>query len=255
MITRAIRHGIKFRYVLADNRFTCKGLVRLIHRRRYKYRWMGMIKGGEKSKPNYQTADGEFSAPGIVKRFRKDKKYSRKLKCHHITVDAIFCGVAVRIFLVRRANHGSWNGLLTTDRSFSFLEAWEIYSRRLSLEVVFKDCKDYLGFGKCQNTGFASRIAAAKLCCIQYNILSMARRFPSYETIGGVFRKVSRETFQLSVAQHIWAILQELVSAIAEAFGITDEEIYEVVLGESDEFAHRCHVFDKMKSASYTCKT
>lgn len=250
MITRAIRHGIKFRYVLADSWFTCKDLVRFIHRRRYKCHWMGMIKVGEKSKTKYQTAEGDFSAPALVKRFKKDKKYSRKLRCHHITVDAVFGGVAVRIFLVRRTNHGSWNGLLTTDRSLSFPDAWEIYSRRWSLEVVFKDCKGYLGFGKCQSTGFASQIAAAALCCIQYNILSVAKRFLSYETIGGVFREVSRETIQLSVAQHIWTILHELVYAIADAFGITDEEIYEVVFCESDEFAHMCHVFDKMKSAS-----
>lgn len=162
----------------------------------------------------------------------------------------MFADVAVRILLVRRTNHGSWNGLLTTDTSLSFLEAWKIYSRRWSLEVVFKDCKGYLGFGKCQSTNFASQIAAATLCCIQYNILSVAKRFLSYETIGGIFREVSRETIQLSVTQQIWTVLQELVDAIAEAFGITDEEIYEVIFAEYNEFAYMCHIFDNLKSAS-----
>lgn len=250
MITRATRHGIKFRYILADSWFTCKDLVNFIHTRRYKCHWMGMIKVGEKSTPKYHTSGGDFTAPELVRRLKKDKKYSKKLKCHYIVVDAMFADVAVRIFLVRRTNHGSWNGLLTTDTSLSFLEAWKIYSRRWSLEVVFKDCKGYLGFGKCQSTNFASQIAAATLCCIQYNILSVAKRFLSYETIGGIFREVSRETIQLSVAQQIWTVLQELVDAIAEAFGITDEEIYEVIFAESNEFAYMCHIFDKLKSAS-----
>lgn len=250
MITRAIKHGVKFRYVLADSWFTCKDLVQFIHTRRYKCHWMGMIKVGEKSKTKYHTGTGDFTAPELVKRLKKDKKYSKKLKCHYIMVDATFGGVTVRIFLVRRTNHGSWNGLLTTDTSLTFLKAWEIYSRRWSLEVVFKDSKGYLGFGKCQSTNFASQIAAATLCCIQYNILSVTKRFLSYETIGGIFREVSKETIQLSVAQHIWTILQELVNAIADAFGITDEEIYEVLFCESKEFAHMCHVFDNLKSAS-----
>ncbi len=250
MITRAIKHGIKFRYVLADSWFTCKNLVTFIHARRYKCHWMGMIKVGEKSTTKYHTRDGDYSAPALVRKFKKDKKYSRKLRCHYIVVDASFGGVAVRIFLVRRTAHGSWNGLLTTDTALPFLKAWEIYSRRWAVEVVFKDCKGYLGFGKCQSTNFASQIAAATLCCIQYNILSMAKRFLSYETIGGVFREVSIETIQLSVAQHIWIILQELVDAIADAFGITDEEIYEVIFDESSGFPHMCYVFDKMKSAS-----
>ena len=250
MITRAIKHGIRFRYVLAESWFTCKDIVKFIHTRRYKCHWMGMIKVGEKSTTKYHTADGDLSAPALVKKYKKEKKYSRKLRCHYIVVDATFGGVPVRIFLVRRTAHSSWNGLLTTDTSISFLDAWEVYSRRWSLEVVFKDCKSYLGFGKCQSTNFASQIAATTLCCIQYNILSVARRFLSYETIGGIFREVSRETIQLSVAQHIWTVLQELVNAIADTFGIIDEQIYEVVFNESNEFAHMCHVFDKMKSAS-----
>ncbi len=52
-------------------------------------------------------------------------------------------------------------------------KAWRIYSRRWALEVVFKDCKTNLGFGKCQSTCFASQITAATLCCQQYNIFPL----------------------------------------------------------------------------------
>lgn len=252
MITRAIRKGVKFKYVLADSWFTCQDIVKFIHSRHIKCHRLGMIKVGENSRTKYQTRQGSFNAPTLVKSAKKDKemKYSRKLRCHYIIVDATFGGVPVRIFLVRRTSHGSWNGVLTTDTALNFFDAWEIYSRRWSLEVVFKDCKTYLGFGKCQSTSFASQIAAATLCCIQYNILSVGKRFLDYETIGNLFREASRETLQLSVAQQIWTILCELVDAIADAFGISDEEIYELVFSESDELSHLCAVFDKLKSAS-----
>ena len=240
MIRRAIRKGIKFSYVLADSWFTNKDIIRFIHSRHVKCHWLGMIKVGENGKTKYQTRYGELSAPALVKLGKKLKlqKYSRKLKCNYIIYDAVFGGIPVRIFLVRRTQHGKWNGLLTTDRELDFSKAWQIYSRRWALEVVFKDCKTNLGFGKCQSTSFASQIAAATLCCIQYNILSVARRFSDYETIGGLFREISKETVQLSVAQQIWGILQELVTAIARAFGLLDEEIYDAVIYKSEEIAH-----------------
>lgn len=235
MIRRAIRKGIKFSYVLADSWFTNKDIVRFIHSRHIKCHWLGMIKVGENGKTKYQTEHGDLTAPALVKLGKKLKrqKYSRRLKCNYIVYDAVFGGVPVRIFLVRRTQHGKWNGLLTTDTELDFLKAWEIYSRRWAIEVVFKDCKTNLGFGKCQSTCFASQIAAAALCCIQYDILSVARRFSDYETIGGLFREISRETVQLSVAQQIWGILQELVTAIAKVFDLLDEEIYDAIINPS----------------------
>lgn len=251
MIKRAIDKGIKFTYVLADSWFTNKDIVRFIHSRHKKCHWLGMIKVGEKGKTKYHTEHGDLNAPALVKLGKKLKlkKYSRKLKCHHITYDAVFGGVQVRIFLVRRTQHGQWNGLLTTDTKLDFFKAWQIYSKRWALEVVFKDCKSNLGFGKCQSTCFASQIAAATICCIQYNILSVAKRFTDYETIGGLFREISKETVQLSVAHQIWGLLQELVTAMAEVFDLLDEEIYDVLINHSEEMAHIAKFYN-LKSVS-----
>ena len=251
MIKRAIRKGVKFSYVLADSWFTNKDIVRFIHSRHIKCHWLGMIKVGENGKTKYHTEHGDLTAPALVKLGKKLKlqKYSRKLKCNYIVYDAVFGGMPVRIFLVRRTQHGKWNGLLSTDTGLDFIKAWQIYSRRWALEVVFKDCKTNLGFGKCQSTSFASQIAAATLCCLQYNILSVARRFSDYETIGGLFREITRETVQLSATQQIWGILQELVTAIARVFGLLDEEIYDAVINQSEEMAHIAQFYN-LKSVS-----
>lgn len=246
MVRRAIRHKVKFSYVLADSWFTCQSIVKFIHGLHVKCHWLGMIKVGENSRTKYDVGGQPFTAPQLVKKGKKDKvkKYSRKLRCHYIQYDAVFGGVKVRIFLTRRTSHGSWNGLLTTDTTLDFFKAWEIYSRRWALEVVFKDCKTYLGFGKCQSHTFAAQIAAATVCCIQYNLLSVTRRFASYETIGALFREVSRETLEVSAAQQIWGAIQELVNAIADAFGLLDEEIYDVIINESEKMAHICKFYN-----------
>lgn len=77
----------------------------------------------------------------------------------------------------------------------------------------------------------------------------MARRFSDYETIGGLFREITGETVQLSVAQQIWGILQDLVTAIARVFGLLDEEIYYAVINQSEEMAHIAQFYN-LKSAS-----
>lgn len=249
MAKRAISKGLKFSYALGDSWFTCQSIVRFFGDKRRKCHWLGMIKVGEYGRTKYQVEGKSHTAPELIKLGKKQgkKKYSRKLKCHYIVVDASFGGTPVRIFLTRRTKHSKWNGLLTTDTGLEFSKAWEIYSRRWSLEVVFKDCKTHLGFGKCQSVAFAAQIAAATICAIQYNLLSTARRFSDYETIGELFRDVSRETVQVSVAQQIWGVLQELVNAMAEAFGLLDEEIYDAIINKSDEIAHICDFYN-MKS-------
>lgn len=250
MIRRAISKGVRFSYVLGDSWFTCQELVRFFGDKRRKCHWLGMIKVGEKGRTKYQTEGKDLTAPELVKLGKKQgwQKYSRRLKCYYMTFDATYGGVPVRIFLTKRTKNSKWNGLLTTDTGLDFFKAWEIYSRRWSLEVVFKDCKTHLGFGKCQSVTFAAQIASAAICAMQYNLLSTARRFSDYETIGELFRDVSRETVQVSVAQQIWGMMQELVDAIAEAFGLPDEEIYDIIINQSDKLAHISNFYN-LKSA------
>ena len=64
-----------------------------------------------------------------------------------------------------------------------------------------------------------------------------------------LFREISKETVQISVAQQIWGILQELVTTIATAFGLLDEEIYDAVTNKSEETAHIAQFYN-LESAS-----
>ena len=40
---------------------------------------------------------------------------------------------------------------ITTDTSLNFVRAFELYERRWGIEVIFKECRGYLGLGKCQS--------------------------------------------------------------------------------------------------------
>lgn len=251
MIKRAIGKGIRFRYVLADSWFACKDIIRFIHSRHIKCDYLGMIKVGKNGNTKYGFEHKLYTAPTLIKYLTKLKRrrYSRKLCCNYIVADVCFADTKVRLFFVKRNKNGAWNGLITTNTELDFFEAYRIYSQRWSLEVVFKEAKGLLGLGKCQANNFASQIASTSLTALQYNILSLVKRFTAYETMGKLFENTSKDSLELSITERIWGALQELIIAIADLFGLTDEDIYNAIINRSEEMNHICDIY-KLKLVS-----
>ena len=105
----------------------------------------------------------------------------------------------IRVFFFRKSKKSKWVSLITTDLEVNYLQALKIYSMRWSVEVFFKEAKGLLGLGKAQMRDFASQIPMVAIVSLQYNILSLAKRFSDYETIGGLFEDITEgeETFEL----------------------------------------------------------
>ena len=251
MVRRAIRQKVRFRYVLADSWFTCAKIVRFIRSRHVKCDYIGMIKVGEEGKTKYRFERKDLTAPAIIKKLnrRGDKKYSRKLRCWYMSADVAFADTIIRLFFIRRSKRGPWSGLLTTDLNLGLFEAYRIYSRRWSLEVIFKESKGLLGLGKCQSNNFAAQIASTSFVALQYNILSAVKRFMDYETIGELFRQANQDSHELTISERIWQAILELVAAITKVFSIADEDVLDALVNESDEIAHICKLYQcKMAS-------
>ena len=250
MIGRAIKNGIRFRYVLADSWFANKDIIRFISSSHIKCDYLGMIKVGERGKTTYLFEQKNYTAPALIKLLsnRNKRKYSRKLRCYYMTVEVSFGDIPVRLFFVKRSKDGVWNGLITTDMKLDFFEAYRLYSQRWVLEVIFKESKGLLGLGKCQANNFASQIAATSITALQYNILSIVKRFAAYETIGKLFNYVAKDSLELSITERIWGSLQEVVIAIANIFGLTDDDIYDAIINKSEEMNHIWNIY-KLKQA------
>lgn len=120
---------------------------------------------------------------------------------------------------------------------------------RWSLKVVFKDSKGNLGLGKYQMRNFASQIACTAITAMQYNILATARRFSSYETIGGFFREVTRNSVELTITERICGMIVDIVREIAQCFEIEDEKIFEDLINRSDKLQHFIQIYE-LKIAS-----
>ena len=87
-----------------------------------------------------------------------------------------------------------------------------------------------LGLGKRQSDNFSAQIASISLVALQYNVLSVVKRFTAYETIGGLFRAVNQDSLEITISERIWGTFLELVAATTRVFNITDEEVLEAAL-------------------------
>ena len=67
--------------------------------------------------------------------------------------------------------------------------------------------------------------------------------------MGKLFETASKEALEPSVVERIWGALQELVIAIANLFGLTDEDIYDAMINRSEEMNHICDIYN-LKLAS-----
>ena len=244
MIRLAISKGLSFNYLLVDSWFVSDGLVSFVLGCKKKFHLLGMAKMG---KTRYNYNEKAMTAKELVEKQKRNKKVirSRKLNVWYSYVDVDFKGNQVRLFFCKTTHRGSWNVLLTTNNKLDFEEAYRIYSIRWSVEVFFKEAKSHLKLGKSQSLDFDAQIADTTISMLQYNILSLAKRFLDYESMGEMFRQAGKETLELTIVEKIWGYLIELLSIISELFEINMEEILDKIVSDN----HAITKIIKMKAA------
>ena len=236
MIKTAINNGLRFDYVLVDSWFTCFELVDFIKKRRIGCHLLGMAKMG---KTRYVLNDKLLTAKEIIDSLRRNKKtkHSKQLCCYYGEVVVDFKGVPVKLFFSKTSRKGRWSVLLSTDLNLNFEQAYRIYSTRWTIEVFFKESKQYLGLGKSESQNFDAQIARTSIAMIQYNLFSLTRRFADYESFGELFRNTKAETIQLTVAERIWQLIIEILVSLSELFEIDVEMLMEKLVSDNEKLA------------------
>ena len=230
MLCHAVGHGINFKYVLADSWFTCESLIQAVRELcGGSVHYIGLTKMNPKLR--YQTSKTKRpqNIHELIVRYERTKRpqnihelivryertascYWRKYKCKYIQLHAKLGEQSVRIFIIKYGRSTHWKVLLTTDTSMNFVRAFELYERRWGIEVIFKECRGYLGLGKCQSRNYNAQIADTTLCFMMYQMLSLAKRFSEYETLGALFRS-ERDRLQVLT---LWSRTLEEVRHLLE---------------------------------------
>ncbi len=120
--------------------------------------------------------------------------------------------------------------MLTTDLSISFIKAIEIYQIRWTIEVLIKECRQYLRLGGSQNTDFDGQIADITITLVTHTILSLQKRFTSYETMGELFRETQLKLLELTLWERLLKIFIKLVIQMAIILTVDIEEIMEKLM-------------------------
>ncbi len=229
MLKRAVKNGLNATYVLMDSWFVNDYILKQIRSiKNGAMHVLGMCKmDSRKFNINGKALN---SKEIIIKNERKKQKYSKRYKSSYISMIAEYKGTEVKLFYIKYRNAKNWNLLLTTDLSMSFNEAVGQYQVRWTIEVMFKECKQYLRLGKSQNTDFDGQVADATLVLITHIILSLKLRFEDYETMGELFRETQQGLLELTLWERIMDVFLKIIIELLEFLNIDVEESIERIM-------------------------
>lgn len=232
MLGRAVTKGIIPDYVLVDSWFFCYELLDKLQRLK-----KGSIQLVSMVRINNQVFrlcnnDKEMAVKNILKANESKARRCRKLKAQYIKVPCYYKGIRLNLFFVRMGKCKTWRLLATTDLSLNFITLMEVYQIRWSIEVFFKDCKQYLHLSDCQSNTFDAQIADVTISMIQYIMLGYFKRINYQQTIGGLFKNVAKELEEIDLVSRLIAMFWELIESVCEICGIDFIELQHDMIRE-----------------------
>jgi hypothetical protein len=248
MIKRAVKNGFKASYVLVDKWFMGENFIKEI--RKINKGSLHIVGLCRMDKRKYAYNDKEYSAKQLLQMFKHRKKRSKKINAYYIELDVVYKDIKLKLFFSRYSKRGKWKLLVTTDLNLSYNKAVEIYNMRWSIEVFFKESKQYLNLGKSESNNFDGQIADATISMIQYIVLTFHKRFSYYETMGDLFRESRDELIELTIANRIWKLFIALQQKIVELFEIDIDVLYEKMIRDEEHGKMLISLIEKISEIS-----
>lgn len=167
--------GVNVR-VLFDSYYLCPKVVKTC--RRKGFRFVSTLKSNRNLfKHGRKLKAGKYGR----NLFRRGSKQSLSLKkgngvVHYTYIDAGWLEVSdlgeLHVVFSRKGKEKRILGIVTDDPDLSAGEMIEAYDGRWSIEVFFKDAKQFLGFGQYQNGTYRAAVIHLHLVCFAYALLT-----------------------------------------------------------------------------------
>lgn len=226
MIKRALRFGFIPQYVLTDSWFATKEFIRKI--RSFRNGSIDFLGQMRLDKRKYLYQGFEFTGKELRHHLKGRMKRSRVHKAYYIEVVVFYAGAGeIKLFFSRFSKRSKWHLLVTTDLTLNYNKALKLYNNRWTIEVMFKELKQYLNFGKCQSNNFDAQIADTTISLITYTILSLHKQVVEYIPLGQIFRKWKDQLLESTLAERLWRLFVGLILSFIQIFelGVEIEEL------------------------------
>ncbi|MCZ2443307.1 MAG: transposase, partial [Flavobacteriales bacterium] len=231
MIKRAVSKRIYADYVLADTWFICDKFIRaILSINKIRMAVIGLMKTNRK----ISISGKQYMANTIPDIKQKDIQSNKKLKCRYITFVIDYKGIQMRAYWICMKGQSDWKMLISTDTKLSFQRAMEHYQVRWSIEVFFKDCKQHLSLNNCQSTDMDAHIATISIVFMNYMILTVAKRFSEYETLGGLFENIKELIVEDVLIERLWKIFIDLYLLAFSSLGVDWELFMSRIIEQHD---------------------
>jgi len=233
MISRAVRRGFTFDYVLFDSWFFSKEILARVESFRTKsIKLIAMVKMGKTLYRDY-LSDREMGAASLRRQYRKKAKRSRKLNATYIKVPVWYDKRRVNLFFVKLGSGSKWKAFITNDLDLGFNKLMETYHIRWSVEVFFKDAKQHLQLGKCQCNNFDSQIGATTLAMMQYIMLLLYKQRHYGQSLGNIFNLLSSQAEEENITRYLMEIFLEVVNGIGKLLKVDCMELFEEMIRDN----------------------
>jgi len=242
MLSRAVKRGFEFDYVLFDSWFFSKEILARIESFRTKgIKLIAMVKMGKKYRAC--LSDKEMDATTLRKRYRNKETRNRKFNARYIKVPVWYDNRRVNLFFVKLGSGSKWKAFITNDLELGFNKLMETYHIRWSCEVFFKDAKQHLQLGKCQCNNFDSQIGATTLAMMQYIMLLLYKQRYYGQSLGSIFDLLSSQAEEENITRYLLEIFWEIVNGIGEILKVDCMELFEEIIRDNQKAEEIMRIF------------
>jgi hypothetical protein len=246
MISRAVRRGFDFEYVLFDSWFFSRNILACIESFRTRsIKLIAMVKMGKNLYRDCLIGK-ELDASTLRKRYKKKTKRNRKYNARYIMVPVWYDNRRVNLFFVKLGSGSKWKAFITNDLDLGFNKLLEIYHIRWCVEVFFKEAKQYLQLGKCQCNNFDSQIGATTLSMMQYIMLILYKQMHYGKSLGSLFDLLSSQAEEENITRYLLEIFWEIVNGIGELLKVDCMELLGEMIRDNDKAEEIMRLFSPL---------
>jgi hypothetical protein len=238
MIQRACDRGVRAGYVLFDSWYAWPSLITAIRRISQDLHVICRLKD---SKVLYAYQGEKYRLSELYQKFKCSMRKDSRTGLYLTRVTVALSGSDEPVVMVfakgyrepdqddikgkKRDKEPPWVAFLSTDTHLHASTIIKKYTKRWTIEVCFKECKQLLGLGKDQSTDFHAQVFSTTASFLRYNLLSFLNEKQTCTTMGDLFQILVDESATITYARRLWDFFRGLFTVtIATLFDLFEIE-------------------------------